>query len=73
MNSLNLLKRDRIYLQADTPDIIVSGISDVGHLRVVNEDKIWIHDSGKVILLADGMGGHDRGADARDSQRSASA
>lgn len=45
-------------------DIVVEGISDVGCLRTINEDHIWIHDSGKVLLLADGMGGHDRGADA---------
>lgn len=64
MNSINLLNRDRIYHKADTPDIIVAGISDVGYLRTFNEDKIWVHDSGKVILLADGMGGHERGADA---------
>ena len=46
------------------PDIIVAGVSDVGCLRAINEDHIWIHDSGRVFLLADGMGGHDRGADA---------
>ena len=64
MNPLNLKNKNRTVLQTDTPDIIVTGISDVGCLRAVNEDHIWIHDSGKVILLADGMGGHERGADA---------
>lgn len=64
MNSNNLLNRDRTHLQVDNPDILVKGISHVGCLREVNEDCIWIHDSGKILLLADGMGGHDRGADA---------
>lgn len=64
MNSLNPFNRNRIYLQADTPDIMVAGVSDAGYLRKFNEDKIWIHDSGKLVLLADGMGGHERGADA---------
>ena len=64
MNPFNLKNRRRIHLQADSPNIIVAGVSDVGCLRTINEDHIWIHDSGKVLLLADGMGGHDRGADA---------
>ena len=64
MNSFNLPDKDRTVLKVDTPDIAVAGISDVGCLRRINEDHIWAHDSGKVLLLADGMGGHDRGADA---------
>ena len=64
MNPFNLVKRDRTQLQAETPDIIAAGISDVGFMRAINEDRIWIHDSGEVMLLADGMGGHERGADA---------
>jgi serine/threonine protein phosphatase PrpC len=64
MNTFNLVKRDRTHLQVDAPHIIITGISDAGCLRAINEDHIWVHDSGKVILLADGMGGHDRGADA---------
>jgi protein phosphatase len=64
MNPLNLKNKNRTVLQTDTPDIIVTGISDVGCLRAINEDHIWIHDSGKLLLLADGMGGHERGADA---------
>ncbi len=64
MNPFNLINKQRTSLKADNKDIIVAGITDVGCLRVINEDHIWIHDSGKVLLLADGMGGHDRGADA---------
>ena len=64
MSPLNLLDRQRTTLQADTDELRVAGITDVGCLREVNEDRIWIHDSGGVLLLADGMGGHDRGADA---------
>jgi len=64
MSSADHLNRDRTYLQADTPDITVTGISDTGCLREKNEDHIWVHGSGKVLLLADGMGGHEKGADA---------
>jgi protein phosphatase len=64
MSPFNLRNKERTVLQTDTPDVIVTGISDVGCLRATNEDHIWIHDTGKVLLLADGMGGHERGSDA---------
>lgn len=44
--------------------IVAAGISDVGCVRTENEDSIWLDESGLVLLLADGMGGHDRGAEA---------
>jgi len=53
-----------IHLNINAPSIIAAGISDKGCVRVANEDNIWIDKSGKVLLLADGMGGHERGADA---------
>ncbi len=64
MSPFNLPDKHRITLRSETEEVMVAGISDVGCLRELNEDQIWIHDSGKVLLLADGMGGHDRGADA---------
>jgi serine/threonine protein phosphatase PrpC len=59
------MKRDnQIVVNVQNPQIIVSGISDVGIIREKNEDTIWIDESGLVMLLADGMGGHERGDEA---------
>lgn len=44
--------------------IVAAGISDAGCVRTENEDSIWLDETGLVLLLADGMGGHDRGAEA---------
>lgn len=51
-------------LTIKTSSVYAAGISDKGCVRANNEDSIWIDESGKVLLLADGMGGHERGADA---------
>jgi protein phosphatase len=59
MNSNN-----RVHLHVETSQIIASGISDVGHVRKENEDSISLDESGQVLLIADGMGGHERGAEA---------
>ncbi len=64
MNPFNLPGKKKISLRVVTPDADAAGLSDRGLVRNVNEDKIWMHDSGKVFLLADGMGGHERGAEA---------
>ena len=64
MSPKKVKNKRRTHLQIDTSDIIVTGISDVGCVRDINEDAIWVNDTGKILLLADGMGGHDRGADA---------
>ena len=61
MSPVNLLPKNSTRLRVETSNLIVSGISDVGLIRATNEDHIWIHDSGTVLLLADGMGGHERG------------
>ncbi len=52
------------YLNIENSMVIVSGISGRGCVRKSNEDNIWIHESGEILLLADGMGGHERGAEA---------
>jgi PPM family protein phosphatase len=41
-----------------------SGLSDTGLARSHNEDAIWLDETGFLFLLADGMGGHERGAEA---------
>ena len=54
---------DQIHLQVNTSYIRGTGISDPGLLRSENEDYIHMDRSG-FMLLADGMGGHERGAEA---------
>jgi len=53
-----------IHQEVNTTRIVAAGLSDVGHARSENEDSIWLDESGLVLLLADGMGGHERGAEA---------
>jgi len=54
----------QVHLQVRTPDIVISGVSDPGRVRIENEDSIWLDSQGHFMLLADGMGGHERGAEA---------
>ena len=51
-------------LHVNTGHIIASGISHTGLVRKENEDSISLDESGQVLLVADGMGGHERGAEA---------
>ena len=55
---------DRIHLQIKTPVVVASGISDPGLVRSENENTICLDKEGQFILLADGMGGHEKGAEA---------
>ena len=41
-----------------------TGVSDTGRQRKANEDSILLHEAGAFVLLADGMGGHERGGEA---------
>lgn len=47
--------------------IDASGVSDPGRLRSENQDTIYLDKEGHFVLLADGMGGHERGAEASQS------
>jgi protein phosphatase len=44
--------------------VTASGVSDTGRLRTENQDAIYLDKEGHFVLLADGMGGHERGAEA---------
>lgn len=55
---------DSINLNIENDSVIVAAISDKGCIRERNEDNICVHESGEILLLADGMGGHERGAEA---------
>ncbi len=54
----------QIHLQVDTARIVATGISDTGNVRSENEDAIFLDEAGTFLLLADGIGGHERGAEA---------
>src|SRR4030066_961832 len=54
----------RIHQQVKTANVIASGVSDVGRIRTENQDAIYLDKEGHFVLLADGMGGHERGAEA---------
>jgi protein phosphatase len=54
----------RVHLQVKGDQIIASGISDKGLLRTENQDSIYLDKNGHFLLLADGMGGHEKGAEA---------
>lgn len=55
---------ERIHLRVKAPHLMGSGVSDPGLLRADNEDSIYMDNEGHFFLLADGMGGHERGAEA---------
>lgn len=57
----------REYLQIRSDILVAAGISDVGKERKENEDAFWIDESGLIVLVADGMGGHENGAEASRS------
>ena len=54
----------RVQIDIATPRIVACGMSDPGRVNIDNQDTILIDASGNFMLLADGMGGHERGAEA---------
>ena len=54
----------RVHIQVKGDRIIASGVSDTGLVRNENQDSIYLDKEGHFLLLADGMGGHERGAEA---------
>jgi len=54
----------RVQIDVESRSMTASGVSDRGMHRPENEDSIYLNKGGKVALLADGMGGHEKGAEA---------
>ena len=54
----------RVYIKVENEQLTATGISDIGLLRDENQDSIHLDEKGHFVLLADGMGGHERGAEA---------
>lgn len=54
----------RVHIQVKGTYFDASGISDPGRLRSENQDAIYLDKEGHFVLLADGMGGHERGGEA---------
>ena len=54
----------RVHIKVDGQYIVASGVSDMGSVRDENQDTIYLDEEGHFVLLADGMGGHERGAEA---------
>lgn len=49
--------RRRLVAPTDTP----CAITDVGRVRDHNEDTFYVSDDGRLLIVADGMGGHEAG------------
>lgn len=54
----------RVRIQVESEQLVATGISDIGLFRKENQDSIFLDKKGHFALLADGMGGHERGAEA---------
>jgi serine/threonine protein phosphatase PrpC len=46
------------------PHCVAVGVTDPGLVRAENEDSVLLDEQGRYLMLADGMGGHERGAEA---------
>ena len=57
-------EKESVHIQVESELVKAAGITDVGLIRNENQDSIYLDENGKIFLLADGMGGHERGAEA---------
>lgn len=57
-------RNERVTIQFEAPHLTICAVSDPGRKRSENEDSIFVDGEGHFMLLADGMGGHERGAEA---------
>lgn len=53
-----------ILIKLRTSNISICAVSDTGRHRSENQDALFFDEVGRFMLLADGMGGHERGAEA---------
>ena len=53
-----------VHLEVKASHTVSSGITDTGRIRSENQDAIFLDEDGNFMLLADGMGGHEHGAEA---------
>jgi serine/threonine protein phosphatase PrpC len=54
----------RIQIEVESEHLTATGVSDIGLFRSENQDTIYLDKRGSFVLLADGMGGHEKGAEA---------
>ena len=66
-----MTSNNRLHLKLKGKQCVATGISDIGLKREKNEDAIFLDDSGQLFLLADGLGGHERGDQASQTAISA--
>lgn len=50
-----------IFQRINGERFVAAGMSDTGLIRAENQDSIYLDEAGHFLLLADGMGGHERG------------
>jgi len=53
--------QSKSYLPVEIAYIWCEGICEKGNVRAQNEDYIFLDKQGKYVLLADGIGGHEKG------------
>jgi protein phosphatase len=59
---MSLPQREQMHVKNESMEAV--GVTDTGRVRSENQDAIYLDPSGTFLLLADGMGGHERGAEA---------
>ena len=55
-------RREKMQVKNESMEAV--GVTDMGRVRSENQDAIYLDPSGTFLLVADGMGGHERGAEA---------